>query len=99
MKIFGLTEEEGLDKLKADVRKNMEREVRNGLRNQVKQAAFDALVAANEIEVPASMVAQEIDRQRQQMIQQFTQQFGAQGAGARSSAQDRSRGRGRRADG
>jgi trigger factor len=58
----------------------MEREVRNGLRNQVKQAAFDALVAANEIEVPASMVAQEIDRQRQQMIQQFTQQFGAQGA-------------------
>lgn len=60
----------------------MEREVRNGLRNQVKQAAFDALVAANEIEVPAAMVAQEIDRQRQQMVQQFTQQFG--GAGAQS---------------
>ena len=87
LKIFGLTEEEGLDKLKADVRKNMEREVRNGLRNQVKQAAFDALVAANEIEVPASMVAQEIDRQRQQMIQQFTQQFGGQGAGAFDSTQ------------
>ena len=86
LKIFGLTEEEGVDKLKADVRKNMEREVRNGLRNQVKQAAFDALVAANEIEVPASMVAQEIDRQRQQMIQQFTQQFGAQGAGAFDSS-------------
>ena len=86
LKIFGLTEEEGIDKLKADVRKNMEREVRNGLRNQVKQAAFDALVAANEIEVPASMVAQEIDRQRQQMIQQFTQQFGAQGAGAFDSS-------------
>ena len=86
LKIFGLTEEEGLDKLKADVRKNMEREVRNSLRNQVKQAAFDALVAANEIEVPASMVAQEIDRQRQQMIQQFTQQFGGQGAGAFDSS-------------
>ena len=86
LKIFGITEEEGLDKLKADVRKNMEREVRNGLRNQVKQAAFDALVAANEIEVPASMVAQEIDRQRQQMIQQFTQQFGGQGAGAFDSS-------------
>ncbi len=26
------------------------------------------------------MNAQEVDRQRQQMIQQFTQQFGAQGA-------------------
>ena len=60
----------------------MEREVRNGLRNQVKQAAFDALVAANEVEVPTAMVAQEIDRQRQQMVQQFTQQFG--GAGAQS---------------
>ena len=86
LKIFGLTEEEGLDKLKADVRKNMEREVRGGLRTQVKQAAFDALVAANEIDVPSSMVAQEIDRQRQQMIQQFTQQFGGQGAGAFDSS-------------
>ncbi|MEB3768208.1 trigger factor [Acinetobacter sp. MD2] len=84
--IFGLTEEEGVEKLKADVRKNMEREVKNGLRNQVKSAAFDALVAANEIEVPAAMVAQEIDRQRQQMIQQFTQQFGAQGAKAFDSS-------------
>ena len=80
LKIFGLTEEEGVEKLKADVRKNMEREVMNGLRNQVKAATFDALVAANEVEVPAAMLAQEIDRQRQQMIQQFTQQFGAQGA-------------------
>lgn len=82
LEIFGLAEGEGVDKLKADVRKNMEREVKNGLRNQVKAATFDALVAANEIEVPNAMVAQEIDRQRQQMIQQFTQQFGAQGANA-----------------
>jgi len=44
LKIFGVSEEEGIEKLKADVRKNMEREVRNGLRNQVKQAAFDALL-------------------------------------------------------
>ena len=84
--IFGLTEEEGVEKLKADVRKNMEREVKNGLRNQVKGAAFDALVAANEVEIPASMLAQEIDRQRQQMIQQFTQQFGAQGTKAFDSS-------------
>ncbi len=86
LKIFGLTEEEGVEKLKADVRKNMEREVKNGLRNQVKGATFDALVAANEIEVPESMLSQEIDRQRQQMIQQFTQQFGAQGAKAFDSS-------------
>ena len=86
LKIFGLTEEEGIEKLKADVRKNMDREVKNGLRNQVKSATFDALVAANEVEVPESMLAQEIDRQRQQMIQQFTQQFGAQGAQAFDSS-------------
>ena len=86
LEVFGLSEEDGIEKLKADVRKNMEREVKNGLRSQVKQAAFDALVAANEIEVPASMVAQEIDRQRQQMVQQFTQQFGAQGAKAFDSS-------------
>jgi trigger factor len=86
LQIFGLTEEEGVEKLKADVRKNMEREVKNGLRNQVKGATFDALVAANEVELPAAMVAQEIDRQRQQMIQQFTQQFGAQGAKAFDSS-------------
>ena len=86
LKVFGLTEEEGVEKLKADVRKNMEREVKNGLRNQVKGAAFDALVAANEVEIPESMLSQEIDRQRQQMIQQFTQQFGAQGAKAFDSS-------------
>ncbi len=80
LQTFGVSEEEGIDKLKADVRKNMEREVRNGLRNQVKQAAFDALVEANEVEVPSAMVAQESDRQRQQMIQQFTQQFGGANA-------------------
>ncbi|KAA8733325.1 trigger factor [Acinetobacter qingfengensis] len=86
LQVFGLSEEDGVEKLKADVRKNMEREVKSGLRNQVKQAAFDALVAANEIEVPNAMVAQEIDRQRQQMVQQFTQQFGAQGAKAFDSS-------------
>lgn len=41
--LFGV-KEGGLDKLKADVRKNMEREIKNAARNQVKQAAFDALV-------------------------------------------------------
>ncbi len=86
LQTFGVSEEEGIDKLKADVRKNMEREVRNGLRNQVKQAAFDALVEANEVEVPSAMVAQEIDRQRQQMIQQFTQQF----SGANAQTFDKS---------
>ncbi len=77
LKVFGITEG-GVDKLKADVRKNMEREVKNGLRNQTKQAAFDALVNANAIEVPKAMIAEETQRQRQAMLQQFAQQFGGQ---------------------
>ncbi|QXW25602.1 trigger factor [Acinetobacter johnsonii] len=85
LKVFGLTEEEGIEKLKADVRKNMEREVKNGLRNQVK-GALSMRLFANEVELPEAMLAQEIDRQRQQMIQQFTQQFGAQGAKAFDSS-------------
>ncbi len=79
LKVFSITAEEGVDKLKADVRRNMEREVKNGLRNQVKQAAFDALLAANpDVEVPPTLLKEEIERQRQGMLQQFAQQFGGQ---------------------
>lgn len=41
--LFGV-KEGGLDKLKADVRKNMEREVKNAGRNQVKEATFNAML-------------------------------------------------------
>ncbi len=74
--LFGV-KEGGLDKLKADVRKNMEREVKNAARSQVKEAAFNALLDKNEIEIPASMLEQEIDRQRDMMLNRFAQQFGA----------------------
>ena len=74
--LFGVTEG-GLDQLKADVRKNMEREVKHAARNQVKQAAFDALLEKNEFDVPKAMLDQEIDRQRQLMLNRFSQQFGA----------------------
>lgn len=73
--LFGV-KEGGLDKLKADVRKNMEREIKNAARNQIKQAAFDAMLEKNAFEVPKSMLAQEIGRQRQMMVNRFAQQFG-----------------------
>lgn len=79
LQLFGIDlapAEGGIDKLKADVRKNMEREVKSSLRNQLKQQAFDAVLAANEIEVPKAMIAEEITRQRKMMLQQFSQQFG-----------------------
>lgn len=74
--LFGVSEG-GLDKLKSDVRKNMEREIKSAARNQVKQAAFDALVEKNEFDVPNAMLSGEIDRQRNLMLQRFAQQFGA----------------------
>jgi len=79
LQLFGIElapEEGGVDKLKADVRKNMEREVKHSLRNQLKQQTFDAVVEANAVEVPKAMVAEEIVRQRKLMLQQFAQQFG-----------------------
>jgi len=76
LELFGV-KEGGVDKLKADVRKNMEREIKNAARNQVKQAAFDALLEKNAFDVPSAMLEQEIDRQRNMMMQRFAQQFGA----------------------
>lgn len=74
--VFGV-KEGGLDKLKADVRKNMEREIKNAGRSQVKEAAFNAMLEKNEIEIPQAMLEQEIDRQRDMMLNRFAQQFGA----------------------
>lgn len=76
LELFGV-KEGGVEQLKADVRKNMEREIKNASRNQVKQAAFDAVLEKNEFDVPKAMVEQEIDRQRNMMLQRFASQFGA----------------------
>ena len=75
--LFGV-KEGGLDKLKADVRRNMEREVKNAARNH---AAFDALIEKNEFDVPKAMLEQEIERQREQMVQRFAAQFGGNAKG------------------
>lgn len=75
LELFGV-KEGGVEQLKADVRKNMTREVKNAARNQVKQATFDALLEKNEFDVPSAMVDQEVDRQRNLMMQRFAQQFG-----------------------
>ena len=75
LELFGV-KEGGVEQLKADVRKNMTREVKNAARNQVKQATFDALLEKNEFDLPSAMVDQEVDRQRNLMMQRFAQQFG-----------------------
>jgi len=48
--------------LRADVRKNLEREVKFRLMARNKQAAMDALVAKAELDLPQSIVQNEIER-------------------------------------
>lgn len=70
IKAFGVSEG-GLDKFKADVKKNMERELKQAIKNKTKGQALDGLLAANTIDVPKALVANEINRLRQNMLQQF----------------------------
>lgn len=51
-----------VDALRADIRKNLEREVRFRLLARNKQAAMDALVGKAELDLPKSIVQNEIDR-------------------------------------
>jgi trigger factor len=50
----------GLDKLKADVADNLNRELSQNLRARVKQAVLEALLAANTVELPTSLVESQI---------------------------------------
>ncbi len=68
---------EDIDGLKSDVKDNMERELRNALKAQVKGQVMDALVGAHEFDIPKAMIDQEIDRMRQEMMQQMRAPQGA----------------------
>ncbi len=69
-KSFGV-ETADVDEFKTEIRKNMERELARALRSLTKQQVIDGLVANNKIDVPSSLIDQEIDRLRQQAVQQF----------------------------
>lgn len=59
------------ESFKAEVEKNMAREMNHALKTKVKTAVFDALIAQNEITVPEAMIDDEINNLRQQAVQQF----------------------------
>ncbi|NLS13884.1 trigger factor [Vibrio sp. SM6] len=67
---FGVAEG-GLDALKAEVRKNMERELKQAVKNRIKDQAIDGLVKENDIDVPSALIDQEINVLRQQAAQRF----------------------------
>ncbi|MDH5877879.1 trigger factor [Vibrio sp. S/42/10] len=66
---FGATD--GIEGLKAEVRKNMERELKQAVKNRIKEQAIDGLVNENNIDVPSALIDQEIGVLRQQAAQRF----------------------------
>lgn len=67
---FGIEEAE-LAGFKAEIRKNMERELKQALNSKVKNRVLNKLVEVNEVAVPKALVDGEIDRLRQQAVQRF----------------------------
>ncbi len=70
IKSFGI-EDGTLESLKADISKNMERELKQRIDNEVKTQIMDGLLELNPIDIPASLVKEEIERQKEQMMQQM----------------------------
>ncbi|WP_279084030.1 trigger factor [Gilliamella apis] len=60
-----------VDSLRAEVRKNMLRELNATIRNKIKSQAIDGLVKNNDIEVPAALIDREVDVLRQQAVTRF----------------------------
>ncbi|KUI99752.1 trigger factor [Vibrio sp. MEBiC08052] len=67
---FGVNEG-GVEALQAEVRKNMERELKQAVKQRIKQQAIDGLVKENNIDVPSALIDQEIEVLRQQAAQRF----------------------------
>ena len=69
-KLYGVSEG-GHEKFLEEVRNNMERELRNAVRNKVKTRVMNQLFDMNSVELPAALVKAEVNQLKQQMLQQF----------------------------
>ena len=69
-KSFGI-ETADLAEFKTEIRKNMDRELARAIRNLTKQQVIAGLQETNKVDVPKSLIDQEINRLRQQAVQQF----------------------------
>ena len=80
-KAFGV-EEGGVEKLRTEVRANMQRELDERLKVETKTRAFDALLAANEDETPRALVNEEIRQLQADAMQRLGIQDPANAPGA-----------------
>jgi trigger factor len=72
---FGITEG-GIEAFRAEVRKNMERELEQAISGRIKQQVMDGLFDSNDVPMPEALVKEEIQRMREQITAQMG---GAQG--------------------
>jgi len=70
IKIFGI-EDGGIDDFRNELRSNMQRELDRTVKSKVKRKVMDALLTANEIDVPGSLISSEGNRIAQQMNEQM----------------------------
>jgi len=75
-KNFGVAEG-GIEKFRADVRSNMEREMKQAIINKTKQQMYDGLAKIHQFDVPQALIENEVKVMRENMVQQF-------GAGAKN---------------
>ena len=73
-KLFGV-EEGGVQALRDEVSKNMARELTQAVKAKVKEQVIDGLLEAHDVEIPASLIAQEVDVLRKQAMQRFAGQM------------------------
>jgi len=71
---FGVESGE-LETLKSDVKKNMERELQQVLKNSAKDVVLNALVENNEVEVPKALVEGEVTVLRKQAMERYGKQM------------------------
>ena len=78
-KLFGI-EDGDIEALRAEVRKNMQRELDQTLKAKLKEDVIAGLLAANDLDLPKALVDQEVNALREQAKQRFQQQSGGQSA-------------------
>ena len=73
-KLFGV-EEGGVAALREEVGKNMARELNQAVKAKVKEQVIEGLLEVSELDIPAALVAQEVDVLRKQAMQRFAGQM------------------------
>ncbi|MGC9457877.1 MAG: trigger factor [Halothiobacillaceae bacterium] len=63
---------ESIEKLRQDVRENMERELRQAIRRQLKNRVLEALAEVTELDVPSALVDEEARRVRDSFVERQT---------------------------